>query len=237
MDLTQFLQKATSPAPKTYLPFSLVEGGLPQGGLIELSGSNGGGKQEALMRFLAENPSLPVAWLEEGTTTYPCAFPQHGVSLERLLFVNAEAAHAEQSSRLLECAHQVLRSQVFGVLVLLARDSAQQIIPHNHHTITPSAPRVSRSTEARRALGVTGFGEIELRRLQIAAEKSGTTVFILRETPSVESTWPLTAQLQVSRVSPSFGSLRGELRIKILKYKSQPRERFMDESASSQALA
>ena len=245
MDLAQFLQKAVSPAPKTYLPFSLVEGGLPQGALIELSGSAGGGKLEALIRFLSENPSLPVAWVEEGTTTYPCAFPQQGVSLERLLFVNAEAVHPEHrpadagSPRLVECAHQILRSQIFGVLVLLARDSVQQqVYPHNHHTALPGTPRDSHIIESRgRREPALGLGEIELRRLQIAAEKSGTTVFIIRETPSITSTWPLTAQFQISRTSPSFGDLRGELRVGILKYKFQRRERFTDENASSQALA
>jgi hypothetical protein len=239
MDLAQFLQKAVSPVPKTYLPFSLIEGGLPQGALIELSGLAGGGKLEALIRFLSENPSLPVAWVEEGSTTYPCAFPQQGVSLERLLFVNAEAAHSQEGSRLVECAHQILRTQIFGVLVLLARDSVQQqVYPHNHHTALPGTPRDSRITESRgRREPALGLGEIELRRLQIAAEKSGTTVFIIRETPSVASTWPLTAQFQISRTSPSFGDLRGELRVEILKYKFQRRERFTDENASSQALA
>jgi hypothetical protein len=239
MNLTQFLQKAVSSAPKTYHPFSGVQGGLPQGGLIELSGAAGGGKLEVLLRFLGENPGLQVAWVEEGTTTYPCAFPQHGVSLERVLFVNAEARHAEEGSLVLDCAHQILRSQIFGVLVLVARTQAQvsQIYPTQH---TPVGPRNSRSTELRGCAGRSSsieLGEIELRRLQIAAEKSGTTIFVVRETSSSAHTWPLTVQLQVSRVSPSFGELRGELRIQVLKYKSQPRECFKDEDAHSQALA
>lgn len=235
MELTQLLQKADTFAPKTYWPFSLVEGGLPQGGIIEISGAAGGGKLEALLRFLAENPALQVAWVEEGATTYPCAFPQAGVDLERVLFVNAEPAHPEQQSFLMDCAHQILRSQIFGVLVLLPRDpmSAQLLYPPHH---TPS--RGSSSFKA--ALSgpeSRAQSEVELRRLQIAAEKSGTTVFIIRETPLVANTWPLTAQLGVERVSPSLGDFRGELRVKLLKYRSQRRERVLFEGASSQALA
>lgn len=215
MDLTQFLQKAVSPALKTYLPFSLVEGGLPQGSLVELSGSAGAGKLEALLRFLAENPALQVAWVEEGSSTYPCSFPQHGVSLERVLFVNAEEREGE-SSLLMNSAHAILRSQIFGVLVLLARDSVQQVYPRNHHTLAHQRGSISTNgafrPEPRRELG-----EIELRRLQIAAEKSGTTIFILRETPSSANTWPLTAQLQISRAPES-----GELQVKVLKYKFRP---------------
>jgi hypothetical protein len=189
-------------AEKTYLPFSLleVEGGLPKGVLIELSGAAGGGKIEVLLRFLSENLELQAAWVEEGSTVYPCAFPQHGVGLERLLFVNAEPLHSLSSPvnpLVLDCAHQILRSQIFGALVLL---------PHT----TPATPRDSRSIESRGC-----FGEIELRRLQIAAEKSGTTVFILRETPSQAHTWPLTLQLHVQREA-------GVPRVTVLKYKSAP---------------
>src|SRR6185437_14380497 len=158
------LQKATSQPSKTYRPFSLVEGGIPQGGVVEISGSAGGGKVEALLRFLSENPTLPVAWVEEGRTTYPCAFPQAGVDLERVLFVNAEAAQGE--SYLLDCAHQILRSQIFGALVLLPEDSlGLKVHPHNHHTIVP---RGSSSSQAARTepepRGAATAQAIDLRR-------------------------------------------------------------------------
>ena len=207
MDLTQFL-----PAPKIALPYALVEGGLPQGGLIEISGTAGGGRIEALLRFLAENAGLQAAWVEEGATIYPCAFPQHGVGLERVLFVNAEPAHPQQKSPLLDCAHQILKSGIFGALILIPTT-----VPHAGRPpgigveIIRGAPR-----------------EIELRRLQIAAEKSGTTVFIVREKPSVECTWPLAVQLCVSRVSPSRGDQRGEIRVQVLK-----RKHYFHSSASS----
>jgi hypothetical protein len=237
--LQQHLQKGSSHATKTYFPFSCVEGGLPQGGLIEISGAVGGGKLEALLRFLGENPSLRVAWLEEGSTTYPCAFPQHGVELDRVLFVNTEGSSQEESSQLLSSAHQILRSQIFEVLVLIP---SFEKFPH---TTTQVHASHWSSGEARGTTGPHGsrghrgsgqseiFGEIELRRLQLSAEKSGTTIFVIRETPSVAQTWPLAVQLQITRVSPSLGDLRGELSVKILKYRSQPAV----ESSQSQALA
>jgi hypothetical protein len=264
MELTEFLQnhlqKAGAHTAKTYLPFSCVEGGLPKGGLIEISGAMGGGKLEALLRFLGENPSLPIAWLEEGETSYPCAFPQHGVELDRVLFVNPES-RSKESSQFLTSAHLLLKSQLFGALVLIPDSES---LPHT--TTTPAYPRDSRIIEPRgcsgaqqasestsraasfvRATEVLGasrrcapingarqsFGEIELRRLQLDAEKTGTTVFIIRETPSVAHTWPLAVQLQVKRVTPSLGDFRGELSVKILKYRSQP----IVEASGSQALS
>src|SRR5271170_371643 len=52
--------------------------GLPRGGLIGISGISGTGKTELVLKFLATNPGVSVAWIEESFSIYPCAFPQLG---------------------------------------------------------------------------------------------------------------------------------------------------------------
>ena len=54
-----------------------------------------------------------VAWIEEDFSLYPCALPQHGVEMERVLFV-------ESGGESLWSAHQILRSGLFEVVVLNA---------------------------------------------------------------------------------------------------------------------
>src|SRR4051812_17129647 len=70
------------------IDFSLLQGGFAKGSLVEIAGSPGSGKTEVVLKLLAENPELRVAWVEEGMTVYPCAFPQHHVELKRILFVD-----------------------------------------------------------------------------------------------------------------------------------------------------
>ena len=104
-------------APKReFLRFSAIEGGLPKGALVEFSGQAGSGKTETILRFLAQNPEVRVAWVEENFTIYPCAFPQAGVGLDRVLFVETG------SVELLWSVNQILRSQIFGVVVLVAKE-------------------------------------------------------------------------------------------------------------------
>lgn len=86
--------------------------GLPRGAIIELSGLPGAGKTELVLKFLAVNPQARVAWMEQEFTAYPCAFPQQGVRLDRVLFVQVTAADP------LWTVHQVIKSQVFGMVVL-----------------------------------------------------------------------------------------------------------------------
>lgn len=215
MDFSQFLQKKLQSAPET-LPFSGLPGGLPKGKLMEFSGALGGGKTEALLRFLQENPALQVAWIEVGSDTscgiYPCSFSERGVDLSRVLFV--EPTHMSEA---LWCAHQILKSQIFGAVILSQRESASgstqvpMIIPH---TTTIVRPRSSRSTELRGPQAVKELGEIELRRLQIAAEKSGSMVFILQEKPMSSGSWPLYMQLHIQ-------SKDNQGQIQILKHRGQ----------------
>src|SRR5262245_11482106 len=87
---------------------------LPRGAIIEISGAPGAGKTELVLTLLAGNPQTRVAWVEEIFTVYPCAFPQSGVDLDRVLFVRQDPACEEP----LWAAHQILKSQVFGLAVL-----------------------------------------------------------------------------------------------------------------------
>lgn len=108
---------------KEHFPFSLLQTGVPRGALMELCGP---GKTEVTVQFLAENPSLRVAWVEENLSVNPCAFMQRGVDLNRIFFVDA-GVEAEWS------ALQVLRSQLFEVVVLhitttTAQDSQERVL-------------------------------------------------------------------------------------------------------------
>jgi hypothetical protein len=88
--------------------FSVLPGGLAKSGMTEVTGE---GKTELVMKFLEEHPDFNVAWVESEWTVYPEAFPQHGVDLDRVLFVEAEDDFCWASL-------QLLRSGLFQVLVL-----------------------------------------------------------------------------------------------------------------------
>lgn len=170
--------------PAENFAFEGLEGGLPKGALVEVSGSAGSGKTETVLRFLAQNPEVRVAWVEDEFTVYPCAFPQNRVGLERVLFVDSP------SSELFWTIHQMLRSGVFGVIVL----------------------RMASGLGERSADGAS----VVLRRLQLAAEKSGVTVILLTERPARRGTWPISVQLQASR------SVEGRsILLNVLKFKGQ----------------
>jgi hypothetical protein len=99
------------------LPESDKLPGLPKGALIGVSGVSGAGKTEFVLKFLAANPGVNVAWIEEKFTVYPCSFSQHGVGLDRILFIEPEGDP-------LWVVHQVIKSQVFGVVVLSSEHPA-----------------------------------------------------------------------------------------------------------------
>ena len=158
-EFPSFFSFHTKSAPESYR-FSQLDNGLPKGAVVEVSGSAGGGKTEIVLRFLAENPEARVAWIEDEMTVYPCAFPQNRVGLERVLFVESRPQDT------LWTVHQILRSSVFGVIVLRVRNA---------------------------------LDEMALRRLQLAAEKTQTTVVLLSEEAARRGTWPIAVQLQASR--------------------------------------
>ncbi|MBI3544249.1 MAG: hypothetical protein HY075_13345 [Deltaproteobacteria bacterium] len=155
------LRSLIAPRKKNVLPCSAHASGFPRGAVSELSGPHGGGKTQLALKLIAENPRLHVAWVESELSIYPCALPQQGVALGRVLF-------AEAGEQALWSAHQMLRSGIFGILVL-----------------SPQRP----------------LEQIDLRRLQLAAEQSNTSVVLLSEEPTLTGAWPIALQLEVNRSS------------------------------------
>lgn len=157
--LREILGHFRPPFSQETFSFSLERDGIPRGAITEISGSPGSGKSEAVLKFIAElPPSLRVAWVEEDFTVYPCALPQAGVDLSRVLFSWA-------GDQACWSAHQVLRSQLFPVVVLMAKIEES----------------------------------IELRRLQLIAEKSGSSLILLSDEPRLRDHWPIRLQLRASR--------------------------------------
>lgn len=135
-------------------PWSRLEGGIPMGGLVELSGP---GKTEAVVSLLAEHPEASVAWIEEDFSLLPSALPQRKAALDRFFFVEGKKESAW-------AATLILRSQLFPFLV--------------YH-----AP----------------FGEEkELRRFQLLAERSRSTMLLLQnEKPTLA--WPISLSLEMEK--------------------------------------
>lgn len=103
-----------SPPSRGAFPFSLLseQKGIPRGALTEISGHLGSGKSEAVLTLLRENPDVRAAWIESDFNLYPCAFPQRGVQLSRVLFnVTAE----EESDLWSVC--QIVQSQLFPIVI------------------------------------------------------------------------------------------------------------------------
>ena len=148
---------------------------------MEVSGIEGAGKTEWVLQFLAQNSRGRVAWIEEELGVFPSAFSQYGVSLDRVLFVDAPPDQALWS------AQQILRSGVFQFLVL------------------------QRSKQS--------YEELNLRKLQLAAEKSNTTVILISPRPQKQGAWPISVQLQVSRSSQP--RLSQALEIEVLKCRGE----------------
>ncbi|MBI3557019.1 MAG: hypothetical protein HY074_12205 [Deltaproteobacteria bacterium] len=155
------LRTLITPRKRESFVFSEFQNGIPRGAVTELSGAHGSGKTRMALKLIAENPSVHVAWVEDQFTAYPCAFPQQGVQLGRVLFAEAE-------DQALWTANQMLRSGIFGIVVINTRPLEQ----------------------------------IELRRLQLAAEQANTAVLLLSEDPTIEGAWPIALQLQINRGSP-----------------------------------
>ena len=141
---------------------------LPTGAITELASPLGEGKTEWLLRYLANKPMLRVAWLEPGGTEYssfPSAFPEYGVSLSRVLFIDC-------GKQLLWAAQQVIKSQIFEIIVIKGSESAPA------HDL---------------------LNEMDLRRLQLLAEKSQLSIVLLKDKLTQKGAWPIFAQLEISR--------------------------------------
>jgi len=107
-ELRELCKQTVGGEKRERFDFSLQPGGFPRGAITELAGL---GKTEIFVQFLSENPKLRVAWIEDELTIYPCAVAQRGVSLSRVLFIEA---HED----ILWATFQVLRSHLFDCVVL-----------------------------------------------------------------------------------------------------------------------
>jgi hypothetical protein len=94
------------------LSVSWCAAGLPRGALVEISSREGGGKTELVMKLLIENPEIRAAWIESDFTIYPYAILESEISAERILYIEAKKKDPTW------VAHQVLRSQLFALVVL-----------------------------------------------------------------------------------------------------------------------
>jgi hypothetical protein len=174
--LRELISTAPGYRTRSSLSFSLLEEGIPKGAITEISGP---GKTEFLVRFLSEHPSLKVAWIEDQFSIYPYAVFQKKGHLQRILF-------AEAGNNSLWALMQILRSQVFGIIVFSST------------TTTP----LSKSGDGGgmgQASCRTCFDERTMRAMQLAAEKSQTAVVFLRDEP--EDSWPISLQIRVERQS------------------------------------
>lgn len=134
-------------------PFSLFAQGFPKGSVVEIFGP---GKTEFLVKFLAENKGLRVAWIEPQITIYPFAFLQRDVDLSRILFVEADKENVWATL-------QILQAQIFQVV----------------------------------ALSFQNFDDRNLRKIQLAAEKSQALVVLLNKEST--ASWVPSVQLHVER--------------------------------------
>ncbi len=144
---------------------------FPRGAIAQVVGTHGSGKTETVLRFLSES-SGPVAWLEDEFTLYPAAFPQYGVSLDRVFFVDF-SQFKKDVAQMLRVIQQVVTSRAFGACILRL-DWERYLKPEEQGTA--------------------------LRRIQLAAEKAETSVVLISEkaAPSGGS-WPIAMQVLVKR--------------------------------------
>jgi hypothetical protein len=103
---------------REHFPFSSVIRGIPRGAVTNIYGI---GKTEITLGFLAENQSAKIAWIEDRFSIFPCGVLQRKVDLDRILF-------SEAGREYIWTALQVLRSQIFQIVVVLGHPKDQSII-------------------------------------------------------------------------------------------------------------
>lgn len=87
---------------------SQLSDGLPVGAITQIYGF---GKTEAAIQIIKDNPGLKAAWIEPEFELNPLAVEQRDVDLTRMLF-------AEAGEHLVWACHQILKSQLFPIVVL-----------------------------------------------------------------------------------------------------------------------
>lgn len=148
--------------------------GVPQGSLVEWCGGMGSGKTSLLLDLWSASPEQAWLWIEpsasaEKTQFVPQPWARRGLSLDRGWGVEVEPR--DLGWTLL----QALRSQAFAAVVV--------------------------AEEFQGAWGTEGRPDhvTRLRRLQIAAERAGSSVLFLRERPTRAGAWPIAAQFTITR--------------------------------------
>lgn len=107
-------------ASSTFIPSRVrviddLLGGLPQPGLVELSGVLGSGRTRLALSLVAQRTRTqqqPVAWVDPERRLFPPAAADHGVVLSRLLVVRPTA------DRLGWAVEQLVRSGAFPLVVV-----------------------------------------------------------------------------------------------------------------------
>jgi hypothetical protein len=107
-------------------------GGLPQPGIVELSGPEGAGRARVALAVAATfgRGGLAVAWVDPSFRFYPPAAADHGVMLERLLVVRPPE---DGSAPWAWATEQLLRSGCFPLVVvdLPERTGSRRVLAHN----------------------------------------------------------------------------------------------------------
>ncbi len=154
--------------------FARVPDGMPRSGIVEISGARGQGKTTYVLEFLKENPGLKVAWMEKDFTFNPSVLTSYGLGRDRFLFVELASGLGLGLGSDLQapiwCASQILRSQLFQVLVLGGVGS----------------------------LGAGGLKELDLRRLQLLSKQSGALVVLLQDRRIQGPGWMFSLRLEVT---------------------------------------
>jgi hypothetical protein len=153
--LKELLQEKNKPET---IPYSRLEVGIPKGAITEISGP---GKTEWVMHFLAEQPKLNIAWVEENFCIFPFSFSQRNVRLARVLFV--DAGQAIEWSIL-----QVLRAQIFPIVVIYGQDIELQSMRRIQLAAEKSAAAVLWLTPEPQNFWTT--------RLQVAVRRESKTI-------------------------------------------------------------
>lgn len=99
-----------TPPQRDYVACAPFPRGVRRGAITRVTADAGLGKTEVIARFLATQPEMETAWVEDRLSIYPRALAERGVALEHVVFVEAgeEVAWA--------CA-QALQSGAFGALI------------------------------------------------------------------------------------------------------------------------
>ncbi len=100
---------------KNQLRSSFLKDSIPRGSLSEICSRTGGGRTQAFLSLLRENPTLRVAWIERELTFFPPHLLEQGLSLDHIFFI-------ETQDQFFWAIQEVLRSQLFDLVAIEGSD-------------------------------------------------------------------------------------------------------------------